>query len=179
MPHPRRRVVTGHDKNGKSIIVSDTAFAAGDANVMNPPAESEFCLTEIWRIARQPHVDDPDGVAGKPIVFAPPPGGVTVKVCELPSEHKRNHAERANRYAAVGADHGFAENLQRHPAMHKTESVDVIVVISGRMRLIMDEGETLLGPSDVVIQRGTNHAWSNPYEEPCVFAAVLVDATPR
>ena len=179
MPSSRRRVVTGHDAQGKSVIISDAKFGPGDPNVMNPAAEPDFCLSEIWRISENPHVDDEDVVAGRPIVFAPPKGGVTVKLCELPAEHKRNHAGRAKRFAALGTDHGFDESSNRHPAMHKTESVDIIVVISGGMKLIMDEGEVLLGPSDIVVQRGTNHAWSNPFEEPCVFAAILRDATPR
>jgi hypothetical protein len=176
MPSSRRRIVTGHNSEGKSVVISDNLFAPGDPNVMNPAEERDFCLTEIWRIAANPHVNDEDTVEGKPIIFGPPKGGITIKICELPAERKRNHSGRAKRYAALGASHGFEENLKRHPAMHTTETVDVIVVISGRMQLIMDEGEIMIGASDIIIQRGTNHAWTNPFDEPCVYAAILVDA---
>ncbi|MGI4813601.1 MAG: cupin domain-containing protein [Janthinobacterium lividum] len=94
----------------------------------------------------------------------------------VPSEAKRNYARRKETYAAAGTDHGFGENAERHPGMHKTETVDFIVIISGRLRLVMDEGETLLQPGDVVIQRGTNHAWSNPDDTPCLLAAIMLDA---
>ena len=59
--------------------------------------------------------------------------------------------------------------------MHRTESVDYGVVISGEMTLILDKGETLLREGDVVIQRGTNHAWANRSGKPCRMLFILVD----
>lgn len=64
-----------------------------------------------------------------------------------------------------------------HPLMHKTETLDYIIILSGELYLIMDEGETLLKPGDIVIQRGTNHAWSNRSKEPCIQLAILLDAS--
>ncbi|MBL8665443.1 MAG: cupin domain-containing protein, partial [Candidatus Odyssella sp.] len=60
----------------------------------------------------------------------------------------------------------------------KTASVDYIVILSGEIWALMDEGEVLMKPGDVLIQRGTNHAWSNRSDKPCRFLAVLVDAAP-
>ena len=62
-----------------------------------------------------------------------------------------------------------------HPLMHRTESIDYGVVISGEMTLILDKGETLLREADVVIQRGTNHAWANRSGKPCRMLFILVD----
>ena len=62
--------------------------------------------------------------------------------------------------------------------MHKTNTVDYIVVLKGEMYAILDKGETLLRPGDVFVQRGTNHSWSVRGSEPCVIAVVLVDAKP-
>ena len=62
--------------------------------------------------------------------------------------------------------------------MHKTATVDYIIVIKGEIWAIMDKGETLLKPGDVLVQRGTNHSWSVRGDEPCVIAAVLVSAEP-
>ena len=62
--------------------------------------------------------------------------------------------------------------------MHKTNTVDYIIVLKGEIYAIMDQGETLLRPGDVLIQRGTNHSWSVRGSEPCIIAAVLVSADP-
>jgi quercetin dioxygenase-like cupin family protein len=62
--------------------------------------------------------------------------------------------------------------------MHKTNTVDYIVVLKGEIHAILDQGETLLKPGDVFIQRGTNHSWSVRGNEPCIVAVVLVDAKP-
>ena len=62
-----------------------------------------------------------------------------------------------------------------HPLMHRTESIDYGVVISGEMTLVLDKGEALLREGDVVVQRGTNHAWANRSGKPCRMLFVLVD----
>ncbi|MDX8557874.1 cupin domain-containing protein [Elizabethkingia sp. HX CGY] len=63
-----------------------------------------------------------------------------------------------------------------HPLMHQTKTLDYIVILSGEIYLILEEGETLLKPGDIVIQRGTNHAWSNRSDENCIQLAILLDA---
>jgi quercetin dioxygenase-like cupin family protein len=66
----------------------------------------------------------------------------------------------------------------RHPAMHKTATVDYAIVLSGEIWALLDEGETLLRAGDVLVQRGTNHAWSNRSAAPCLVAFILVSASP-
>src|SRR5262249_61126383 len=66
----------------------------------------------------------------------------------------------------------------RHAGFHKTASVDYAIVLSGEIVAMMDEGEVLLKAGDVLIQRGTNHAWSNRTDEPAYLAFVLIDAKP-
>ena len=61
--------------------------------------------------------------------------------------------------------------------MHQTNTLDYIVILSGEIYLIVDEEETLLQAGDIVVQRGTNHAWSNRSDLPCIQLAVLLDAT--
>lgn len=63
-----------------------------------------------------------------------------------------------------------------HPFMHATDTLDYIIVTQGEMYLILDKEETLLKAGDVVIQRGTNHSWSNRSDKPCSFFVVLLDA---
>jgi uncharacterized cupin superfamily protein len=66
---------------------------------------------------------------------------------------------------------------RRHPGMHRTRTLDYAIVLSGEIYAVLDEGEVLLEAGDVLVQRGTNHAWSNRSERPCRIAFVLVDAT--
>ena len=61
--------------------------------------------------------------------------------------------------------------------MHCTRSIDYIVLLSGRVKLILDEEETILEPFDVVIQRETNHAWQNLSDQPAQLIAVLIDTS--
>ncbi|WP_313093645.1 cupin domain-containing protein [Chryseobacterium flavum] len=68
------------------------------------------------------------------------------------------------------------EKKRPHPMMHQTLTLDYIIILFGELYLIMEEGETLLKPGDIVIQRGTNHAWSNRSDEPCIQLAILIDA---
>ena len=62
-----------------------------------------------------------------------------------------------------------------HPLMHRTRTVDYRIVLSGEVYLVLDKQETLLKAGDVVVQRGTNHAWSNRSTEPCKMTFVLID----
>jgi mannose-6-phosphate isomerase-like protein (cupin superfamily) len=79
-----------------------------------------------------------------------------------------------------GSGHGdaFDRGAPRHPGFHKTSSTDYAIVLAGEIVALMDEGEVLLKAGDVLIQRGTNHAWSNRTDEPAYLAFVLVDAVP-
>lgn len=78
----------------------------------------------------------------------------------------------------MGAAHNIVENA-RHPFMHRTDSVDYAIILSGEITMLLDEGEVHLKAGDTLIQRGTNHAWSNRGTETCVIAFILVDAVAR
>ncbi|MGH8035279.1 MAG: cupin domain-containing protein, partial [Lysobacterales bacterium] len=59
--------------------------------------------------------------------------------------------------------------------MHRTETVDYGIVLEGELVLIVDEGETTVRAGDIVVQRGTNHAWANRSDRPCRIAFILID----
>ena len=86
--------------------------------------------------------------------------------------------DRVKAFEAIGAREALDPDASRHPGMHRTHSVDYAIVLSGEIWAVMDEGETLLRAGDVLIQRGTNHAWSNRSTVPCLVAFILVGATP-
>jgi len=74
-------------------------------------------------------------------------------------------------------DHAPTRGLPpRHPYMHRTETVDYGIILSGEIYLIVDEGEILCRPGDIVIQRGTNHAWANRSKEICRIAFILIES---
>jgi mannose-6-phosphate isomerase-like protein (cupin superfamily) len=86
--------------------------------------------------------------------------------------------DRGKAFAAMGAGHAMDQSDARRPAMHKTNTVDYALVLAGEIWALMDEGETLLKAGDCLIQRGTNHAWSNRTDTPCRVAFILVNAHP-
>jgi quercetin dioxygenase-like cupin family protein len=80
------------------------------------------------------------------------------------------------------AEMGAADNIvddARHPFMHRTDSVDYAIILTGEIYMLLDDEDVLLKAGDVVIQRGTNHAWSNRGTETCIIAFVLVDGVTR
>jgi len=99
-------------------------------------------------------------------------------VVEFPPDKAAGGFDREAAFAAMGAGHAMDPDGSRHPGMHKTASVDYAIVLSGEIYALMDEGETLLRAGDCLVQRGTNHAWSNRSDAPCLVAFILVSATP-
>ncbi|MCP3974568.1 MAG: cupin domain-containing protein, partial [bacterium] len=81
----------------------------------------------------------------------------------------------AARFEAMGAAHERPDT-SRHPAMHTTKTIDYIILLSGNVTLLLDDDERDLNPFDVVVQRGTNHAWINKGSEPALLCAILIDA---
>ena len=81
----------------------------------------------------------------------------------------------AEAFKKIGAEHERVDTT-RHPTMHKTKTIDYIILLDGNVTLLLDEDEVSLKPFDVVVQRGTNHAWINNGTEPALFIAVLIDA---
>lgn len=176
MPTPVRRVVTGHDKNGRSVFISD-----GPAPCVYVPAKNpNVSLIDLWLTESAPasNAGNEDSTA-KPLQLLPPKHGTVVRILELPPDAERDYSGTKEYFRGMGAGTGILdEGGKRHPGMHRTDSVDYIVILSGEIWALMDEGEVLLRPGDCLIQRGTNHAWSNRSDKPCRFVAVLVDAAP-
>ena len=169
-----RRVLTGHDADGKSAIIADS-FAA---NMKEMPAGSGLAVTELWE-TRVPADNAGREDAGKRKVrLEPPQHGTLFRIVEFPPDAQWQNRPDARDWAkALDATHA-PDRSSADPMMHKTSTVDYIVVLKGEIYAILDKGETLLKPGDVFIQRGTNHSWSVRGNEPCIVAVVLVDAKP-
>ncbi len=170
----RRRIVTGHNSEGRSIVLID-----------GPPGNEVGSrgrgLGELWNTGGgvADTREATDRAAGE-VRLEPPPGGTKFRFFSVapedpsisPDDRERLTAER---FAAMGASHARADT-SRHPSMHKTQTVDYIILLSGEVTLLLDEEERELKPFDVVVQQGTNHGWVNKGNEPALLAAVLIDA---
>jgi hypothetical protein len=176
MLKPIRRIVTGHDALGRSIIASD-APSPHSLAILDSPA---FGLTDLWAThdapANNAGTADP---AARKLVLEPPPQGTVFRVVELPPEaHVAGKFDTSKAFDAIGARTAHDRGSARHPAMHRTRSVDYAIVLSGEIWAVLDVGETLMRAGDCLIQRGTNHAWSNRSDQPCLVAFILIDAKP-
>ena len=169
-----RRIITGHNKHGKSIITMD-----------GPPArsigEDVGGLFELWNTDGN-DVNSSDDIdrADEDIILSPPDGGTKFRYFQInplpegvPEEIMQEIA--ADAFEKIGAAHHRIDT-SKHPAMHKTDTVDYIILLKGDVTLILDEEEINLKPFDVVVQRGTNHAWVNNGNDPALLISVLVDS---
>jgi hypothetical protein len=173
-----RRIVTENDAKGRSSAVID----GGPAKVL---AVEEAGLAEIWTAALGPGLlAGRDRLAAEEVRLEPARNAVKVRWFTVPPEDRsktpaEREAEAAFAFAACGAGAARVDTA-RHPMMHKTETLDAIILVKGEVDLLLDDGEAkALKPGDVVIQRATNHAWVNRGAETALLVAVLIDAGDR
>jgi len=175
-PATFRRIVTGHNEAGKAVIISD-APPTRSQRVGGPGGPT---FLEIWNTRETPAPID--RVSGDPsedsLVLSPPKGGTRIRVIEFPPEGEaiRNltEAQAAEKFSAMGGA-GASVGGASHPLMHRTQTIDYGIVLEGEMTLVLDEGEATIRAGDIVIQRGTSHAWSNRSDANCRIAFVLID----
>jgi len=149
---PVRRVVTGTDTKGRSVILSD-----GDAD-----AGGTFGVEGLW-------LTDPargfDAVAGPDTDYGtlePPPDGTSWRIFDLPTDEAV--AEYLRTQDANADTSGF----------HATETIDYVMVLDGEVTLEVDDSSVGLKTGDCVVQRGTNHAWRNRSGRPVRMLVVMV-----
>ena len=174
---PIRRVVTGHDADGQAIIAADGRLPT----VVELSAVPGTIFHEVWSTQGSPaRIDNgPDPSTG-PIQLPPPRHGTRIRFVDIPPDTEnllRQGTEKMkDAFQQIGdAGASTVKTGSPHPLMHRTETIDYGIVIAGEITLLLDKGETLLKEGDVVIQRGTNHAWANRTGKPCRMLFILVD----
>jgi mannose-6-phosphate isomerase-like protein (cupin superfamily) len=174
---PIRRVVTGHDVHGDAVIATDGSLPT----VLELAAIPGTVFHEVWSTAATPSSIDngADPTIGS-LCLPPPPHGTRIRFVDIPPDTedflKHGAARMKDAFSQVGDIHASTVRPDSpHPLMHRTETVDYGIVISGEITLVLDKGEASLKAGDVVIQRGTNHAWANRSGEPCRMLFMLVD----
>ena len=136
---------------------------------------------ELWQTDRVPMTIDngPDPTLG-PLKLPPPAGGARIRIVDIPPDTPEFLAQGAQRiadaFARIGDRHASTVQADSpHPLMHRTQTLDFGILIEGELTLVLDNEERHLLPGDVVVQRGTNHAWANRSDRPCRIAFVLLD----
>ena len=175
MPKTVRRVVTGHDAAGRSIFIVD----APTPHVFQRTKGSAI-VHELWETAGTPADNrvSADAIA-RGHRLPPPKNGSVFRVIEYPPDRERLAAlahEETLPDDGSGRAQASDRNNPRHAGFHKTATIDYAIVLSGEIYAMMDDGEVLLKAGDVLVQRGTNHAWSNRTDATAVVAFVLIDA---
>lgn len=150
---PPRRVVTGHDRDGKSVVVSDGP-PPQDHPMHGPEVGADF--TEIWH--------EPDPVPGLTATPASEPNDRAFTIMP-PSGHLMRIIE------LYPASEGGKKTV-----MHRTRTLDYAMVIEGEVVLHLTDSEVVLGPGEVVVQRGTDHAWENRSDSVTRMAFFHIDA---
>ncbi len=147
---PIRRVITGHDANNVAKVLWDDVAT----NAKEPRHGSVSTL--VWCSDKMP-VDIAVGekiedMGARILGTAPPPRGTRFCVIDFPPG--------------------------RPGRMHRTETIDYVIVLQGAIEMDMDQSTVKLEAGDILIQRGTNHAWVNRSDRPARVAFVLIDAEP-
>jgi len=171
---PIRRVLTANDASGKSYFLEDGPSPA----IKEVPERPGYRVTNIWRTTESPvNVEALDSIRDHKGVLPPPLGNV-IRIIDYPPEPK-DPAEvkrlQDATFAKLYPDAGHDLKTDDHPGMHITQTVDYAIVLAGEITAILESSEKVLYAGDVLIQRGTNHAWANRSDYPARIAFILID----
>ncbi len=171
-----KRVVTGHNQQGLAIVAS----TGPTPNVFPLSAVPGTVFHELWNSSASPvPLDNASDPTSKPLQLSPGPQGSVIRVVDIPPDSVQNQVsaeEAAAVFAEIGQSHaGTGQANSRHKLMHRTETLDYGIVTEGDVWLVLDEEEVHLKRGDVVVQRGTNHAWSNRTDAMARMVFILLD----
>ena len=174
-PPELRRVVTTVDETDKAVVLFDCENPHKSVRAVRKNVSRL-----VWVTVGAPA--DMSGAVDRAAVSvstSPAPGGTIFRIVDYPpvspEAEKLAASHRMNELTHEAPTRGLPP---RHPLMHRTKTVDYIIVMSGEIDMLLDDSEVHLKAGDVMVQQGTNHAWVNRGTEVCRIAFVLVDAKP-
>jgi mannose-6-phosphate isomerase-like protein (cupin superfamily) len=167
---PVRRIVV-MDENERSKAIAD----GPSPDVRTDPARPGFASTRIWVADSAPPRLDVRETLNAPHTLEPPPAGSVCRVVTFPPDASWQGKVGANEvqayFNAMGSPGASTYSPKApHPYMQKTRTLDFCLIIEGEITLVLDTEEVQLKAGDTVVQRGTNHAWSNRSGKPCTIA---------
>jgi mannose-6-phosphate isomerase-like protein (cupin superfamily) len=165
-----RRVVCVNDGDGRGTAIED----GPTPDMRTDPGRPGYSLARIWVADRTPaRIRGVRETLDLPHVLVPPARGSVCRIETIPPDAawRSSVNERAARsfFEAVGAP-DVSTYTPEQPYMHQTQTLDFCLILEGEVTLVLDTQEVDVKAGDTVIQRGTNHAWSNRSERPCVIA---------
>jgi len=178
MVKPIRRVVAGNDERGVAVALSDGT----SPDVRLDPARPGFAATRLWVTSETPaRVKGVRETLNLPHTLEPPKNGSVCRVVEFPPEasylRRISAADVKAYFDAMGSPNASTAKADAlHPYMQRTPTLDFCYVLEGEITLVLDTEEVDLKEGDTVVQRGTNHAWSNRSDRPCIMVFSSHDA---
>ena len=172
-----RRVVTGVDEQGRSVVISDSAVSPLTAR-----AVPGYAWHRLWSFDAPPVVPNDGRPMHAPAHF-PPPEGVRFIVFTVPPRTTAS-AGSVDPEAARELEEKFpgraAHMESDQTGLHTTATIDLIYILSGEVSLELDDGkEVHLRAGDTVVQNGVRHAWRNYSDHPCSLVACILGARKR
>jgi mannose-6-phosphate isomerase-like protein (cupin superfamily) len=165
-----RRIVTGHDADGKAIALFD---APVQAKQRAPGANG---MTMLWTTTEMPLDASASNDRSLGHVGVPPAANGTVfRIVDFAPTPKESHVDHHEILKTMGIDPA-TQGYNRHFNTHRTRTVDYAIVLDGEIDMLLDDTEVHVKAGDVLIQQGTNHAWVNNGTKPCRIAFILIDA---
>jgi quercetin dioxygenase-like cupin family protein len=165
-----RRIVTGHDADGKAVVLFDSAVAPKQRDAASNG------MTLLWATAECPV--DVSGTADRSLNHTgvpPVANGTVLRIVDfVPIDKNAPPVDHHQVLASMGIDpqtQGFA----RHANTHRTRTIDYAIVLDGEIDMLLDDSEIHVKAGDVLVQQGTNHAWVNHGSRPCRIAFILID----
>ncbi len=158
-----RKIVTGVNDKGQSIFSKDDGIPDmfGGSGMEGFTDQGQLAMADLW-LGTLPSSNAASnfGERSGEYDLNPDPSTMLVRIAEFPPEPEG--------IAKPGA------GLDSHPGFHQTDTTDIIIVLEGEIYSMMETEEKLLKAGDVLIQRGTNHAWSNRSGKPVKMAAIML-----
>jgi mannose-6-phosphate isomerase-like protein (cupin superfamily) len=171
-----RRVVTGHDREGKAVVAEDTLVEP-----ILPDILPGYQFHRLWGRDDKPTFPD-DGAPQPAVNYFPPTDGTRFAVFTVPPPPGPEFPEGYDFTAALADMEEKLPGMLAHmepdePGMHTTDTIDYLFIASGEAILELDDGaEVVVRTGDTVIQNGTRHRWRNVGSEPCVIVVILIGA---
>jgi mannose-6-phosphate isomerase-like protein (cupin superfamily) len=172
VPLSVRRIVTGHNSDGQA----DVTFESPPTNIRELPGWPGLFVNELWVTEESPaNTTGSADRALRPIRHDPNPHGTIFRVIEIPPE-KGLRIDAGQTFAALQSGNlPTAEHKARHPGMHRTDSIDYVLVMAGECQMVLEAREVTVRQGDCIVQRATSHAWVNRSNAPCLLAVILID----